>query len=104
MYTLALTFLTVIKSPHGSIYMFNNGVTLITVLTHKEFSISLMFLSFAIIGGHILYNSSLFTYFNILGAELITASCKIISDSNSFQPHSIGTQEDKYIQLIYFLF
>ena len=63
MYTSPLTLFMMLLVPHRFLSMLNTGVTLITVLTHNKFSISLMFVSFTLIGGHLLYNSSMFIFF-----------------------------------------
>ena len=76
MYTLSLNLLRIMAAPQSSLSIPDTGFNLITFLTHEVFSISEMFVSFTILGGHCLYNSSLLMYFPILGSELITASCK----------------------------
>ena len=76
MNTLSLTTLRIQAAPQGYLSITDTGFTLITFLTHEVFSISEICVSFTILGGHCLYNSSLLMYFPILGSELITASCK----------------------------
>ena len=46
------------------------------IFTHELFSISNIFVYFTLLGGPCMYNSILLMYFPILGAYLITASCK----------------------------
>ena len=74
--TPSLTFLVIQASPQDYLSIPNTGVTFITFLTHEVFSISDIFLSFTLLCGHCLWNSCLSIYFSILGAWLITASCK----------------------------
>ena len=76
MYTPSLTLLKILAATQGALSILDTGVTLITLLTHEVFSISDIFVSFTLIGGHCLYNSSLFMYFPVLGADLITEYCK----------------------------
>ena len=67
MYTPLLNFLIIKAVPQGSIYISDTGVTLITFLTHEVFSITDIFISFTLLGGNCLYNSSLLMYFIIIG-------------------------------------
>ena len=76
MYTPSWMFLRIIQSTHLYLSRFNTGVTIIKIIPHEELSFSLTFLSFTLLNGHCIYNSCLFMYFPILGAELITASCE----------------------------
>ena len=76
MYTTSLTLLRIMATPQGSLSIPDTGVTLKSFLTHEVFSISDIFVSFTLLGGNCMYNYSLFMYFPILRAELITESCK----------------------------
>ena len=76
MYTPSSSLLKILDAYQGYISIPDTGVTFITLLTHEVFSISLIFVSFNLIVGKCLYNSSLLMYFPILGAELITESFK----------------------------
>ena len=67
MYNPSLTFLRIQHAPNVSIIMFNTGVIFIIFLTHKEFSISLMFLYLTLLCGHFMYNSCLFIFSNAWG-------------------------------------
>ena len=68
MYTPSLNILGILDAPQGSLYILGTGVTFITLLTHEVFYISVIFVSFTLLGGHCLYHSILFIYFLILGA------------------------------------
>ena len=76
MYTKSSTFLRIMLPPHFYFSMFNTAVKVIKFLTHEEFSISLMFVSFTLLGGNYPYNLCLFVYFTILGEDLIIALWK----------------------------
>ena len=72
--------------------------------SHITNFISVIFVSFTLLGGHCLYNSCLLMYYPILGVDLITESCK--RDLSFKWPSALRylTPEDKYIKLILFYF
>ena len=76
MFTPSFTVLRIMAASQATRSIPDTGVTFITFFTHEEFSISDICEFFTLLGGHCLYNSSLLTNFPIIGAELMTASCK----------------------------
>ena len=76
MYNTQSTFLRIPLVPQFYGSMFNTSVKVITFLTHEEFSILFVFVSFTLIDGYRLYNSCLFIYFTTIGEGLIISSFK----------------------------
>ena len=66
MQTPSLNLLRTLAETQGYIYIPDTGITFITLLTHEVFSISDIFVSFTLLGGHCLYNSCFLMYFPIL--------------------------------------
>ena len=102
MYTPSLTLIIIMDATQGYLSILDTGVTFITLLRNEVFSISEIFLSFTLLGGHYLYNSSLFMYFPILGAELITAYWKMNSSSNYLKPHKFWPRKINKSSWFYF--
>ena len=96
--------LIILAEPQGTISIPDTGVTSITFLTHEVFSISDIFESLTFLGGHCMYNSCWSIYFPIMGSESITESFKMTSLTSDLQHHGNLTQEDKYIQLLFFFY
>ena len=71
-----IKFLKKLQIPQSYISIFNTGVTIITLITHEELSISFMFVSFTFPGGNCIYYLWLFMHFSISGEDFITSSCK----------------------------
>ena len=76
MYTPSFTVLRILATPQANSYIPDIGVMFITFVTHAQFYISDIRELFTLLGGHCLYNSCLLINFPILGAKLMTASCK----------------------------
>ena len=76
MYTPSFTVLIILAAPQATSSIPDTGVMFKKFITHAESSISDICEFFTLLGGNFLYNYSLLINFPILGADLMTASCK----------------------------